>query len=520
MTAAHRSLPRFRSASRARSLWSLAGAFALGAAAVAGYAPFQAFFLTPLALALLFTLWGVLARPGSAAAAGFAFGLGLFGVGVSWIWVSLHVFGAMPAPLAALATLLFCAVLALFPALVGWLQAMVPVPPLLRTGLLVPGLWVTAEWLRGWLFTGFPWLAVGYSQIPESPLAGYAPLAGIYGVSLAVALNAGFAATLLLAATRRLPFSAGLLLAVAGIAGLGLAGHASKSMSFTWPATEPVKVTLVQGNVPQELKWREERAAATLRQYLAAVQRASGALVILPETALPLFYHQVPEAYWTELTASLASRGGDLLVGMPEKPDPDGEVYYNSVVTRGSSPPQAYRKSHLVPFGEFIPPGFGWAMKALSIPLTDFSRGDPWQRPLQVAGQRVAVNICYEDAFGEEVIRQLPEATLLVNVSNDAWFGDSFALWQHLQMSQARALETGRFMLRATNTGVTAVIDPKGRVVAQAPVHEEAMVEAEVPGYGGATPYVRWGNAPALLLALAACAAALLSRPRSGQGSA
>lgn len=514
MTAAHRSLPRFRSASRARSLWTLAGAFALGAVAVAGYAPFHAFFLAPLALALLFALWGVLPRPGAAAAAGFAFGLGLFGVGVSWIWVSLHVFGGMPAPLAALATLLFCALLALFPALVGWLQAMVPVPPLRRTALLIPGLWVTAEWLRGWLFTGFPWLAVGYSQIPESPLAGYAPAAGIYGVGLAVAVTAGLAAAVLLAAARRLRFSPGLPLAVAAGAGLWLAGQALKSVTFTWPVTEPVKVTLVQGNVPQELKWREERVAATLRQYLAAVQRASGTLVILPETALPLFYHQVPEAYWTELTASVASRGGDLLVGMPEKPDPDGEVYYNSVVTRGSSPPQAYRKSHLVPFGEFIPPGFGWAMKALSIPLTDFSRGDPWQRPLRVAGQQVAVNICYEDAFGEEIIRQLPGATLLANVSNDAWFGDSFALWQHLQMSQARALETGRYMLRATNTGVTAVIDPKGRVVAQAPVHEEALVEAEVWGYGGETPYVRWGNAPALLFALAACAAALLPRPR------
>lgn len=517
MTAAHRSLPRLRSASRARILGTLAGAFALGATAVAGYAPFHAFFLPLLALALLFALWGVLPRPGAAAAAGFAFGLGLFGVGVSWVWVSLHVFGGMPAPLAALATLLFCAVLALFPALVGWLQARVPVPPLLRMTLLIPGLWVTAEWLRGWLFTGFPWLAVGYSQIPASPLAGYAPAVGIYGVGLAVAFSAGLAAALLLAATRRLRLSLGLALGVAAGGLLWLAGGALKGVTFTWPVTEPVKVSLIQGNVPQELKWRKDRVEATLRQYLALTRKASGTLVILPETALPLFYHQVPQAYWNELTASVVSRGGDLLVGVPEMSDPEGGVYYNSVVSRGSSPVQAYRKSHLVPFGEFIPPGFGWAMKALHIPLTDFARGDPWQQPLTVAGQRVAVNICYEDAFGEEIIRQLPEATLLANVSNDAWFGDSFALWQHLQMSQTRALETGRYMLRATNTGVTAVIDPRGRVLAQAPVHEEAVVEAEVRGYGGETPYVRWGNAPALLLALAACAAALLARPRSGQ---
>jgi apolipoprotein N-acyltransferase len=514
MTAGHRSLLHFRSASRARLLGTLASAFALGAVAVAGYAPFHTFFLTPLALALLFALWGMLPRPGAAAAAGFAFGLGLFGVGVSWIWVSLHVFGGMPASLAALATLLFCAVLALFPALVGWLQAMVPVLPLLRMTLLIPGLWVTAEWLRGWLFTGFPWLAVGYSQIPKSPLAGYAPVVGIYGVGLAVAATAGLAAAVLLAATRRLRPSIGLALGAAMGVVLWLAAGALKGVSFTWPVTEPVKVSLIQGNVPQALKWQQEQVEATLRQYLELVRKASGTLVILPETALPLFYHQVPEAYWNELTAAVASRGGDLLVGVPEMSDAEGTVYYNSVVSRGNSPVQAYRKSHLVPFGEFVPPGFGWAMKTLHIPLTDFSRGDPWQRPLQVAGQRVAVNICYEDAFGEEIIRQLPEATLLANVSNDAWFGDSFALWQHLQMSQARALETGRYMLRATNTGVTAVIDLRGRVVAQAPVQEEATVEAEVRGYGGETPYVRWGNAPALLLALAACAAALLSRPR------
>lgn len=519
MTAAGRSLARFWPASRARGVHAFA-AFGLGAAAVAGYAPFYAFPVTPLALGLLFALWGVAPGAGVAALSGFAFGLGLFGVGVSWIWVSLHVFGGMPAVPAAGATVLFCAVLALFPALVGWLQARVPVSPALRLALLIPGLWVIVEWLRGWLFTGFPWLAVGYSQVPDSPLAGYAPLAGVYGVGLAVAVTAGLLATALLAAARRIPASAvsWFVLAVAGV-GLWLVGLGLKQVEFTRPVTERIAVTLLQGNVSQALKWREDQIAATLQQYLELARKASGTLVILPETALPLFYHQIPEDYWTELTAGVVSRGGDLLVGVPERPDPAGPTYYNSVVSRGSAPPQVYRKSHLVPFGEFIPPGFGWVMEVLRIPLSDFSRGDAWQRPLAVAGQRVAVNICYEDAFGEEVIRQLPEATLLVNASNDAWFGDSLALWQHLQMSQARALETGRYMLRATNTGVTAVIDPKGRVVDQAPVHEEAVLEADVQGYGGETPYVRWGNVPALLLALTACAAALAAPPRRGRES-
>jgi apolipoprotein N-acyltransferase len=194
------------------------------------------------------------------------------------------------------------------------------------------------------------------------------------------------------------------------------------------------------------------------------------------------------------------------------------DEYYNSAVSRGSSPSQVYRKVHLVPFGEFIPPGFGWVNAILQIPLSDFSRGEPFQRPLAVAGQRLAVNICYEDAFGEEIIRQLPEATLLANVTNVAWFGDSLALSQHLQMSQARALETGRTMLRTTNTGVTAVIGPDGQVLASLPKHTTGVLEAQAQGYAGSTPYVQWGNAAVLALAVALVAVALLVRPRAGRG--
>ena len=196
---------------------------------------------------------------------------------------------------------------------------------------------------------------------------------------------------------------------------------------------------------------------------------------------------------------------------------PTGE-YFNSVVSLGTAAPQRYRKSHLVPFGEFIPlrPVLAWIVNVLAIPLQDFSRGRPDQRPLAIAGQRVAVNICYEDAFGEEIIRQLPEASLLVNVSNVAWFGRSIAPQQHLQISQARALETGRYMLRATNTGVTAVIDPRGEVVARAQEFTAALVSAEVTGYAGATPYVRWGNYAVLLLCAALAASAIvLARERA-----
>jgi apolipoprotein N-acyltransferase len=279
-----------------------------------------------------------------------------------------------------------------------------------------------------------------------------------------------------------------------------LGGWALKQVEWTQPVGEPVTVTLLQGNIPQDLKWREDRVPTTLKTYSALAWMSSSRLIIMPETALPLFLEEVPRDYLATLAGHARRNGGDILIGVPER-QANGE-YFNSVVSFGTAPTQTYRKSHLVPFGEFIPlrPVLGWIVGVLAIPLQDFSRGQEDQRPLQVAGQQVAVNICYEDAFGEEIIRQLPEATVLVNVSNVAWFGRSIAPRQHLQISQARALETGRYMLRATNTGVTAVIGPDGRILGGAPEFQMATVTHPVQGYGGATPYVRMGNSAALAL--------------------
>jgi apolipoprotein N-acyltransferase len=197
--------------------------------------------------------------------------------------------------------------------------------------------------------------------------------------------------------------------------------------------------------------------------------------------------------------------------------DPDGR-YFNSVVSLGASPVQRYDKAHLVPFGEFVPYGFHWIVRTLTIPLSDFSLGSEHPKPLAIAGQLVAPNICWEDAFGEEIIRQLPEATLLANVSNVAWFGDSLAPSQHLQISRMRAIETGRYMLRATNTGVTAIIDPRGKVVARLPQFTEGELQGEVQGYGGASPYVRFGNAPVVLVCLVLVASLALRRRRRAVG--
>jgi apolipoprotein N-acyltransferase len=487
----------------------------LGALTVGGFEPFGGFWLPVITLAFLLGLWQRHPAPRNAAALGFAFGLGLFLCGASWVYVSLHEFGAMPAALAALATLIFCVILALFPAAAGWLAAHSRLSGTPYALLVAPALWVLCEWMRGWFLTGFPWLSVGYSQVPYSPLAGFAPVFGIYGVSLAVALSAGAVAAALEGGRRKaeggniLSRAASIILHPSSfilpaciLVALWAGGYGLQHLTWTQPVGAPLTVSLLQGNIPQSLKWKPQAVRSTLETYYRMVMASGARLIILPETALPMFYQEVPKNYLAALTTHAQLNGGDLLFGVPEHTD--GTVYYNSVVSTGKSPSQTYRKHHLVPFGEFLPfkPLFGWVLDVLDIPLSDFSRGPSYQKPMAVAGQQVAVDICYEDGFGDEIIRQLPQATLLVNVSNDAWFGHSIALDQHLQMSQARALETGRYMLRATNTGITAVIDTKGRVVARAPEFTRAVVNDTVSGYRGATPFVQWGNPAAIILCL------------------
>ncbi|MDP1644163.1 MAG: apolipoprotein N-acyltransferase [Thiobacillus sp.] len=467
-----------------------------GALAVYGFAPFDFWPLPALSLAVLF---GLLARTPSVRAGfliGLVWGLGFFIAGVSWVFVSLSVYGGMAAWLAVLATFLFCAVLALFPATVGALQARWPVSPTLRLLLVIPLAWGVTEWVRGWLFTGFPWLVMGYSQVPNSPLAGYAPLVGVYGVSFLLALIAALLAWSVMTRGRL----AQRAWATVTIVALGVGGQALRGIAWTTPDGAPTSVALLQGNIPQEMKWQPEKTLATLESYARMAAASPAQLIVLPETALPLFESDLPDSYRAGLKSIGQQNGGDVLTGLPT-----GSLqgaYYNSVISLGTAPSQRYHKVHLVPFGEYIPlkAVWGWVIQVLHIPLSDFARGAVEQPPLAIGGQRVAANICYEDAFGEEIIRQLPEASVLVNVSNLAWFGDSFAPWQHAQLSQMRALETGRMMLRATNTGVTAIIDARGHVLASLPLFKTGSLSGEIQGYAGSTPYVRWGNAPVLAL--------------------
>jgi len=477
----------------------LIAACVLGVLSVGGFAPFGLFPLPFVTLAILFVWWQEADRPARAAALGYAFGLGFFLAGVSWVWVSMHRYGGMPAAAAALATVLFCAWLALFPALAGWLFARLRGGRALLDVPLAAALWSFAESLRGLLLTGFPWLEMGYSQSPPSPLAGYAPVSGVHGVSFAMLLVAGCLGVAWRERTARMP-------AAVAILSLGALGAGLGAVGWTRPEGAEFTVSLLQGNIEQSLKWQPERFRDSLDRYLELARANPARLVVLPETAIPAVLDQLPEGYLARLAQAA---GGDVLLGTVVR---ERGRTFNSAVGLSAAALQRYDKSHLVPFGEFTPPFFAWTLGLLRIPMSDFSAGAPRQAPLALAGQRIAPDICYEDIFGTGIRRALPEAGLLVNLSNTAWFGDSLAQAQHLQIARMRALEAGRFMLRATNTGMTAVVTPRGEVAAALPPFTAGALRSRVRAYAGATPYVRWGDAPAHALAGLAVLAAILGR--------
>lgn len=467
------------------------------------FAPFRLFPLALLAPALLFLAWRG-AGAGRAAWRGFLFGLGCFGIGVSWVYVSLHDFGFMPMPLAAFATLLFVAGLALYPALLGFVQArLATLPAAFHLTLVLPALWVIVEWFRGWFLSGFPWLNLGYSQ-SDSPLAGYAPIAGVYGVSLSVALSAGLVAAMACDRRRALRVYAPIL------AALWLGGVALGRIAWVEPAGAPLRAAMVQGNVALAQKWRPEYRQAIVDRYVHLSERAGKVdLIVWPEAALPGQLAEFGPTLLPRLTQLTQAQDADLVFGLVEQ-DADSRRYYNSVMRIGSAPPMVYRKRHLVPFGEFLPwPAvFGGLIRQLQIPMSHFSAGAPEQPALQAARQSLAVSICYEDAFGEELLAGLPQASLLLNVSEDAWFGNSLAPHQRLQMAQLRALEAGRPMVRAANTGPSAAIDHKGRIQQRSPQFEPHALVVSVQPMQGATAYARLGNVTALLPALALFVAA------------
>jgi apolipoprotein N-acyltransferase len=461
-------------------------------------------------------------RPRRAAALGLAFGTGWLLAGTWWLYVSLHFYGGLAAWLAALAVLLLALVLSLYlAAAMAAYSIGAPRRPL-ADALRFAACWLLAELARGVLFTGFPWVASGYAHI-DGPLATLAPLVGVYGMGCIAA----FIAALLVPRRdawgfgwrQALPALGGVALLVA----LALAGPGS----FT-RATGTLSVSLLQTNVPQDEKFAAARIPLSLEWLAEHLLGAPGQLVVAPETAIPLLPEQLDASYWQPLATHFFAGAHAALIGVPLGSYERG--YTNSVagLSKESAersqaakieglPPGSYRydKHHLVPFGEFIPRGFRWFTELMNIPLGDFARGPLAAPSFAAFGERIAPNVCYEDLFGEELAARFADAssapTMFANVSNIGWFGDTIAIPQHLNISRLRTLEFQRPMLRATNTGATAVVDHRGRVIAELSPFTQGRLDARVQGRAGLTPYARWcsayGLAPLAVLGLGLVAA-------------
>lgn len=484
---------------------------AIAAATPLTFAPYYHFWLMPLLFGALIKLTEL--RPHYAARSAYLFGLIGYTAQFYWIHTALHTVSGLPNLYAVPLTFLLPAFLALYPATAFWLAGKFNLPRSVRIGLVLPIVWTITEFARERLLTGFAWGALGYSQIAEnSPLAGFAPLGGIHLVTLATAFTGAWL-VLLLDGKGRLKQRA---VAASALAAVLLAGYAAKQIEFTRPNGSSATVALAQGNIPQTLKWTPEQFWPTVERYYEQVAGSRADIVILPETAIPMMRQDLPDGLIARFAEQARSNGSALAVGISQYTS-DGRDYENAVINLSQFNNQTpdripyYAKNHLVPFGEYKP--LPWLTEPLyqlmNMPLADFKRGGDIQTPFQMANQKVAFNICYEDGFGDELIASAKQSTLLANASNMAWYGKSNAMFQHLQQSQARALELGRYMVRATNTGATAIIDPKGRIVSQTVPDTEAVLEGKIEGYTGETPYMKTGGSLPLVILLAVAAAAL-----------
>jgi apolipoprotein N-acyltransferase len=464
-----------------------------GAATTLAFAPHGLFPLAVLGPAFLFLLWDE-ATPRQAAGQGFAWGAALFFAGTWWIFTAIHDFGGAPAWLAALLLIVPVAVMGSYYALLGWAATRFDRGPrITHCLLLLPAGWTLMEWLRGWLLSGFPWLELGYAH-SDSPLAALAPIGGVHLVTLASAVTAGA----LLVILRGGWWDRGIALAIIVVIWGGTWGLAGKK--WTTPVGEEIGVALLQGAIPQDEKWQVGHRKETLDRYRALDRAALGArLIVWPEAALPMLAHEA-EVYLASIRAEARARNSDVLIGLLRYDFDSGEIR-NGLLAMSASGDSWYYKRRLVPFGEFFPvPDFvrHW-MRLMNLPYYDMTPGVEHQAALAAAGQKLGATICYEDAYGSEQLDVLGEATLLVNVTNNAWFGDSAAPHQQLQMARFRAREAGRSLIRSTSNGITAVIRPDGKVSDVAPQFVPAVLKSRVQPMTGLTPYARTGNWPVLL---------------------
>lgn len=469
----------------------------------------------PLILASIALFWLSLQRATrrQALVRGWLYGVGMFGFGISWVHVSMHDYGATPLWLAVPMTGLFAAGLALFPALLAWLTVRFasqdgPSP------LLFAGAWVLLDVLRGWMLTGFPWLYVGYPMI-DTALSGLAPLGGIWLLTLATVLTGAALGGALLRRRVALP-AAALTLVAWGI------GFATDPLDFTEPAAAPTRVALPQGNIPQDLRWQLSMRHATrdiYAQLTASIPPEH--LVIWPESALTEFADDAADFLLAQGQA-LAEQGSALISGIPTREQRGSRVhYFNSIAVLGGGE-GIYHKQKLVPFGEFVP--LQSLLRGLipffDLPMSSFTPGAPDQLNLLAKYMVVSPFICYEIVYPELVAARAQDSNVLITISNDAWFGTSAGPHQHFQMARLRAVETGRWLLRSTNNGITAIVDPHGNVVAQLPQFTRDVLLGEFVPMTGHTPYMTLGGAPVWLLAAAFCVAALVRKRRTPEPSA
>ena len=489
---------------------------ALALATLLTFAPYYHFWLMPLLFSGLVRL--IELKPERSVRSAYWFGLIAYSAQFWWIHTALHDIAKLPEYFAIPLTLLLPAFLALYPALAFWLYRRFRLPRSIGLGIGLPVLWTLTEFARERLLTGFGWGALGYSQIADnSPLGGFAPLGGIHLVTFATALVGTWLVLLVNNQHAKQRIGAGI-----GIAAVLLSGWLLRGVSFTQPVGAPTTVALAQGNIEQRLKFQNNQILPTYQRYLEQVASTRAQIVILPETAFPVFLQNTPSEIIQEFAQTAHHNGSSLAVGMPIF-TPDGENYLNAVVNLTDYTPErqpetlpAYAKNHLVPFGEYKPlkPITQFLYNAMNMPLGDFQQGGAAQAPFSMANQKVAFNICYEDGFGDELIASARQATLLANASNMAWYGDSNAMWQQLQQSQTRALELGRYMVRATNTGATAIVSPQGSIVQQTTPNTIAVLEGSVQGMAGETPFMKLGGSLPLIGLLAAIAAWLKWRFR------
>jgi apolipoprotein N-acyltransferase len=485
------SLPKFAE----RRPWMVRGGFfLLGALTMLSFAPFGIY---PLSIVFVIPLLYAFrhCEPSVAARLGFAWGAGLFLAGTYWLYVSIHVFGEAPLVLAIFLMIALVIIMGFYYAAAGWITATYRGDNPWQFVAIASTSWVFLEWLRGWFLSGFPWMTLGYSQI-DSALSGVAPLVGIFGVSLMLMLSASAGLVALESSGR----TRALLVVVAVLP--WLAGAALKSVEWTRVAGEPVRTTIVQGGVSQDQKWLREQFSQTLDLYRTSLlEHGDSDLVVWPEVAIPAVIDRV-ENYVSLLQLDVAASDSTLLFGILER-DARQERVFNSVFAIDGSERQVYRKRHLVPFGEYFPvPDFvrEW-MRMMNLPYSDISSGEDRQELISMPdGNRLAVAICYEDAYAAEQLYALADATILINVSNDAWFGDSIAPHQHMEIARMRALEAGRYVVRATNNGISAFIGPDGSVLESGPQFEYLTMTRDITPLTGATPYAQAGNWPVILL--------------------